>query len=209
MSTALRDNRPSRGSTGDFLKTKIAPDSKLSFVSAYFTVSAYAGLQAQLESAEKLRFLFGEPSFISQVDSNMKGEANFKLTDTGLQLGKVLTRRADLQDLLQTLPRLLEGLPPLLGLELLLRRAVGQRQRVALARVILKDAPILILDEATSALDPETEKAICTTIEQLRGTLTILAISHQSGLIDAADRVYRLENKEATLIIDRSNQHNE
>ncbi len=77
----------------------------------------------------------------------------------------------------------------------------GQRQRIAIARALAHRPSLLILDEATSALDPETEKALCKTIEKLRGSLTILAISHQSGLIEAADRVYRLENKEATLIV--------
>jgi ATP-binding cassette subfamily C protein len=60
----------------------------------------------------------------------------------------------------------------------------------------------LILDEATSSLDPASEAAICHTLEQLRGGLTILAISHQTALVRAADHVYRLENGQARAVED-------
>jgi ATP-binding cassette subfamily C protein len=53
---------------------------------------------------------------------------------------------------------------------------------------------LLILDEATTALDPENEMAICNTLRQLRGELTILAISHQSAVLEVADQAYRLQN---------------
>ncbi|WP_447971248.1 ABC transporter ATP-binding protein [Nitrospira sp. M1] len=80
----------------------------------------------------------------------------------------------------------------------------GQRQRIAIARALAHRPRLLILDEATSALDSATEAAICRTLQELRGSLTILAISHQAGLIDAADRVYRLEQGTATLVEDRA-----
>ena len=70
----------------------------------------------------------------------------------------------------------------------------GQRQRIMIARALVHKPKLLILDEATSALDPESEAAIGKTMEGLRGTLTILAISHQTALVNAADCVYRLEN---------------
>jgi ABC-type bacteriocin/lantibiotic exporter with double-glycine peptidase domain len=53
---------------------------------------------------------------------------------------------------------------------------------------------LLILDEATSGLDPESEAAVCDTLQQLRGELTILAISHQSALVKIADKAYRIQN---------------
>jgi len=59
---------------------------------------------------------------------------------------------------------------------------------------------LLILDEATSALDPKSEAAISKTMESLRSKLTILAISHQTALVEAADCVYRLENGSAVKI---------
>jgi ATP-binding cassette subfamily C protein len=69
----------------------------------------------------------------------------------------------------------------------------GQRQRIMIARALVHNPRLLILDEATSALDPANEAAIGQTIRHLRGGLTILAISHQTALVEAADRVYRLE----------------
>ena len=80
----------------------------------------------------------------------------------------------------------------------------GQRQRVAIARALAHQPRVLILDEATSALDPETEAAICRTLEGLRGELTIVAISHQSPLVDVADRVYRMGDGTATLVADET-----
>jgi ATP-binding cassette subfamily C protein len=62
-----------------------------------------------------------------------------------------------------------------------------------IARALAHRPRLLILDEATSALDPASEAEIRKTLEQLRGELTILAISHQTGLVESADRVYRLE----------------
>jgi ATP-binding cassette subfamily C protein len=70
----------------------------------------------------------------------------------------------------------------------------GQRQRIAIARSLVHKPQLLVLDEATAALDPETEAAICATVQQLRGTMTILAISHQPALLEIADVVYRLED---------------
>jgi ATP-binding cassette subfamily C protein len=69
----------------------------------------------------------------------------------------------------------------------------GQRQRIAIARALVHKPQLLILDEATASLDPESEAAICTTVQHLRDSMTILAISHQPALLKAADRVYHLE----------------
>ena len=65
----------------------------------------------------------------------------------------------------------------------------GQRQRVAIARVLLKDAPILILDEATSALDSEVEAAIQEQFDQLMAGKTVIAIAHRLSTIAAMDRL--------------------
>ena len=70
----------------------------------------------------------------------------------------------------------------------------GQRQRVALARVILKDAPILILDEATSALDSEVEAAIQETLYGVMKGKTVIAIAHRLSTIAAMDRIIVLED---------------
>ena len=70
----------------------------------------------------------------------------------------------------------------------------GQRQRIAIARVILKNAPILILDEATSALDSEVEAAIQEQFETLMSGKTVLAIAHRLSTIAQMDRLIVLEN---------------
>ena len=69
----------------------------------------------------------------------------------------------------------------------------GQRQRIAIARALVKHPKLLILDEATTALDPKTEKEICATLQQLKGGITILAISHQTTVVESADWAYRLK----------------
>jgi len=69
----------------------------------------------------------------------------------------------------------------------------GQRQRVALARVILKDAPILILDEATSALDSEAEHAIQDALYGVMQGKTVIAIAHRLSTIAAMDRIIVLD----------------
>jgi len=70
----------------------------------------------------------------------------------------------------------------------------GQRQRVAIARVLLKDAPILVLDEATSALDSEVEAAIQESFAKLMAGKTVIAIAHRLSTIAAMDRLVVLDH---------------
>ena len=105
-------------------------------------------------------------------------------------------RAAGAWEFVQKLP---EGLASTVG-ERGNKLSGGQRQRVIIARALVNKPKLLILDEATSALDPASELEIRKTVESLHGKLTILAISHQTHMVEAADRVYRLENGQATVV---------
>jgi ATP-binding cassette, subfamily B, bacterial MsbA len=70
----------------------------------------------------------------------------------------------------------------------------GQRQRLAIARAMLKDAPILILDEATSALDTESERHIQAALQELMANRTTLMIAHRLSTIENADRILVMDN---------------
>ena len=69
----------------------------------------------------------------------------------------------------------------------------GQRQRLAIARALLKDAPILVLDEATSNLDVETEREVNAAIRELQAGRTTLTIAHRLSTVQNADRILVLE----------------
>ncbi len=107
-------------------------------------------------------------------------------------------RAANAWNFVTTLP---EGMNAFVG-ERGTRLSGGQRQRIMLARALVHRPTLLILDEATTALDPPTEAAICSTLQQLVGDMTILVVSHQPAILNAAGRVYRIQDGKAVQLTD-------
>ncbi len=91
--SSIKDNQE-RGKVGDFLKDKIQVGSKLSIVSAYFTIYAFEQLKENLQGIDHLNFLFGEPRFVKSLDPNKTAIKSFKIEDEKLALSNRLQQKA-------------------------------------------------------------------------------------------------------------------
>ncbi|MBO5039377.1 MAG: ABC transporter ATP-binding protein [Alphaproteobacteria bacterium] len=111
-----------------------------------------------------------------------------KINATGKAVKKA-AQTAYADEWIETLPQKYKTLVGDLGVKL----SGGQRQRIAIARAVLKDAPILILDEATSALDSESETYIEKAIEEIIKNKTVIAIAHRLSTLKNMDRIIVLE----------------
>ena len=116
--------------------------------------------------------------------------ANVTLCDDAIPRARVTRalRRAGAWEFVSRLPQGVETMVGEHGAAL----SGGQRQRIAMARALVANPRLLILDEATTALDPDTEADILATVRGLAGEVTVLSISHQHAMREAADIVYRV-----------------
>ena len=117
-------------------------------------------------------------------------------SDATLEEVRAAARRAQADDFIQALP---EGYDTRMG-TLGGRLSGGERQRIAIARAILKDAPILIFDEATSAADPENQALIDQAIESLCEGKTVLVVAHRLDVVDGCDAVAVMEDGRITCV---------
>lgn len=110
-------------------------------------------------------------------------------TDVSLEAIKAAAQAADLMSFVESLPDRFETVVGDRGV----RVSGGQRQRIAIARALIKNAPILILDEATSALDTQSESNVQEAIERLRRGRTTLLVAHRLSTVVNADQIIVLE----------------
>jgi len=124
--------------------------------------------------------------FNDTVAANIAYGAGFRADEAALVQA---AERAHAMEFIRDLPR---GLHTLIG-ENGARLSGGQRQRLAIARALLKNAPILILDEATSALDTQSERKVQQALDTLRQGRTAFVIAHRLSTIESADRIVVLD----------------
>jgi ATP-binding cassette, subfamily B, bacterial len=135
-----------------------------------------ASLRRQIGIVQQDVFLFG---------GSLRDNVAYGKLDASDEEIREAVRRARLDDMVAALP---EGLETVIG-ERGVKLSGGQQQRLAIARMFLKNPPILILDEATSALDTETERAIQRSLAELAVGRTTLVIAHRLATVHDADRI--------------------
>jgi subfamily B ATP-binding cassette protein MsbA len=124
--------------------------------------------------------------FNDTVAANIAYGAGFQVSEARILQA---AEHAHALDFIRELP---EGMATLIG-ENGARLSGGQRQRIAIARALLKDAPILILDEATSALDTQSERKVQQALDTLRRGRTAFVIAHRLSTVENADRIVVLD----------------
>ena len=163
-------------------------------IARFFDASAGAvlvgGVDVRHMSSEQLA---GQISQIFQDSYLFQGSIadNIRIGKPGATDAEVLeaARQAGVAEIIARLP---QGLDTPVG-EGGARLSGGERQRIAIARALVKDAPILLVDEATAALDAENQAAIAEALARLRGKRTLIVIAHQLSTVAMADRIVVLD----------------
>jgi subfamily B ATP-binding cassette protein MsbA len=135
-----------------------------------------ASLRAEIGLVTQHTFLF---------DDTIRANIAYGSGDRKLDRLIAAAKLANAHDFISRLPA---GYETMVG-ELGVRMSGGERQRIAIARALLKDAPILILDEATSSLDSESERSVQEALEHLMENRTTLVIAHRLSTVRRADRI--------------------
>ena len=131
------------------------------------------------ESAEKIGFVMQSPDSQTVCDK-VSAELAFGLESFGVKSGEIQSRVGEMAAFFGIEPLYDRDISTLSG---------GQKQRISIARVFLKNPPILILDEATSALDNESERWIQRSLEELSQNRTTITIAHRLSTIRDADEI--------------------
>ena len=141
---------------------------------------------SKMDLRQYIAYVPQEPVIFSKsvIDNIRIGKVNASLKDV-----EWAAKLSCAEDFIKELP---QGYSTLLG-ERGFLISVGQKQRIAIARAILRDSPILLLDEATSSLDAISEDAIKTAIDNISGHKTIIVIAHRLSTVRNADRILFLE----------------
>ncbi|MBV8135928.1 MAG: ATP-binding cassette domain-containing protein [Deltaproteobacteria bacterium] len=140
-----------------------------------------ASLRAQIGLVTQATFLFND---------TVRANIAYGSTDRDPDRIVKAARLANAHDFIMRLP---QGYDTVVG-ELGVRLSGGERQRIAIARALLKDAPILVLDEATSSLDSEAERSVQEALEVLMQNRTTLVIAHRLSTVRRADRIIVVEH---------------
>ena len=127
---------------------------------------------------------------ITLFNDTIANNINYGSEERDLEQIKDAAKKANAHEFIEALP---DGYDTIAGDDGVLLSG-GQRQRIAIARAILKDAPILILDEATSALDSESENYIQDALQELTKNRTTLVIAHRLSTIESSDKIVVLES---------------